>query len=78
MGMKCLILVAGKGRRLQQRGDSNPLIPILGIPLIERVIRATLETGAVRILVAEGCAKAIPVSGFWIDVDDPTASHRQV
>jgi len=44
--MKCLIIAAGKGRRLQQRGDSKPLIPILGIPLIERVIRAALAAGA--------------------------------
>ncbi len=41
--MKCLIIAAGKGSRLQQRGDSKPLIPILGIPLIERVIRTVLE-----------------------------------
>ncbi len=38
--MKCLIIAAGKGGRLQQRGDSKPLVPILGIALIERVIRA--------------------------------------
>ncbi len=43
--MKCLIIAAGKGSRLQQRGDSKPLIPILGIPLIERVIRTALEAG---------------------------------
>jgi len=52
--MKCLILAAGKGRRLQQRGDSKPLIPILGIPLIERVIRAALETGADEFYVVTG------------------------
>ena len=44
--MKCLIIAAGKGSRLQERGDSKPLIPILGIPLIERVIRAAMEAGA--------------------------------
>ena len=43
--MKCLIIAAGKGSRLQQRGDSKPLIPLLGIPLIERVIRTALEAG---------------------------------
>jgi len=44
--MKCLIIAAGKGSRLQQKGDCKPLIPILGIPLIERVIRAAMEAGA--------------------------------
>jgi CDP-L-myo-inositol myo-inositolphosphotransferase len=52
--MKCLILAAGKGSRLQQRGDSKPLIPILGIPLIERVIRAALEAGADEFYVVIG------------------------
>jgi len=52
--MKCLIIAAGKGSRLQQRGDSKPLIPILGIPLIERVIRAALETGADEFYVVTG------------------------
>ncbi len=52
--MKCLIIAAGKGRRLQQRGDSKPLIPILGIPLIERVIRAALAAGADEFYVVIG------------------------
>jgi 1L-myo-inositol 1-phosphate cytidylyltransferase len=46
MSMKCLIIAAGKGSRLKQQGDSKPLIPILGLPLIERVIRTAMETGA--------------------------------
>ncbi|MFV1968710.1 MAG: NTP transferase domain-containing protein, partial [Pirellulaceae bacterium] len=41
--MKCLILAAGKGSRLRQRGNSKPLIRLLGIPLIERTIRSALE-----------------------------------
>ncbi len=52
--MKCLILAAGKGSRLQQRGDSKPLIPILGIPLIERVIRTAVEAGADEFYVVIG------------------------
>ena len=52
--MKCLIIAAGKGRRLQQRGNSKPLIPILGIPLIERVIRAALVAGADEFYVVIG------------------------
>ena len=52
--MKCLIIAAGKGSRLQQRGDSKPLIPILGIPLIGRVIRTALEAGAEEFYVVIG------------------------
>ncbi len=52
--MKCLIIAAGKGRRLQQRGDSKPLVPILGIALIERVIRAAMEAGADQFYVVIG------------------------
>jgi NDP-sugar pyrophosphorylase family protein len=54
MSMKCLIIAAGKGRRLRQRGDSKPLIPILGLPLIERVIRSAREAGADDFYVITG------------------------
>jgi NDP-sugar pyrophosphorylase family protein len=54
MSMKCLIIAAGKGRRLRQRGDSKPLIPILGLPLIERVIRSAIEAGADDFYVVTG------------------------
>ena len=46
MATKCLIIAAGKGTRLQQKCDSKPLAPILGVPLIERVIRCALQAGA--------------------------------
>ena len=52
--MKCLIIAAGKGSRLRQRGDSKPLIPILGIPLIERVIRSAKAAGADEFFVVTG------------------------
>ncbi len=52
--MKCLIIAAGKGSRLQQRGDSKPLVPILGIALIERVIRAAMGAGADQFYVIIG------------------------
>ena len=41
-GMKCLIIAAGAGSRLGQNGSCKPLTPILGVPLIERVIRSAL------------------------------------
>ena len=41
--MKCLIISAGKGSRLWPKGESKPLIPILGVALIERVIRSAMR-----------------------------------
>jgi choline kinase len=43
--MKCLIIAAGRGSRLSSRGDSKPLIPLLGVSLIERVILTAQESG---------------------------------
>ena len=52
--MKCLIIAAGKGKRLSQRGDSKPLIPFLGVPLIERVIRSVIKAGIDDFCVVTG------------------------
>ena len=52
--MKCLILAAGKGSRLQHREEPKPLIEILGIPLIERVIRTAINAGADDFYVVVG------------------------
>lgn len=52
--MKCLILAAGRGSRLQHRADSKPLFPFLGVPLIERTIRSALAAGADDFVVVTG------------------------
>ncbi len=52
--MKCLILAAGKGSRLRQRADSKPLLRLLGVPLIERSIRAAHAAGADHFVVVTG------------------------
>jgi len=52
--MKCLIIAAGKGNRLSQRGDSKPLIHLLGVPLIERVIRLATKSGIDEFCVVTG------------------------
>jgi len=36
--VKCLVIAAGRGSRLSSKGDSKPLISLLGLSLIERVI----------------------------------------
>jgi len=52
--MKCLIVAAGKGSRLWQKGNIKPLIPILGVPLIERVIRSAIQAGINDFYVVSG------------------------
>ncbi len=52
--MKCLIIAAGEGSRLSNRGDSKPLIPLLEIPLIERVILTAKGAGLSDFYVVTG------------------------
>ncbi len=61
--MKCLILAAGSGSRLRPRAESKPLYPLLGVPLIERVIRSARQGGADAFVVVTGHAQA-RVSSF--------------
>ncbi|MEE8483796.1 MAG: NTP transferase domain-containing protein, partial [Nitrospinota bacterium] len=53
--MKCLIIAAGKGSRLRFKGNSKPLIPILGVPIIERVIRSAMKAGVDSFHIVTGC-----------------------
>ena len=52
--MKCLIIAAGKGSRLQSIADLKPLIPLKNIPLIERVVDSAMEAGADDFYVVVG------------------------
>jgi len=52
--MKCLIIAAGQGTRLRAKGEVKPLVPLLGVPLIERVIRSAMEGGADEFYVVTG------------------------
>ena len=52
--MKCLIVAAGQGARLREKGDLKPLIPIKGIPLIERVINRARSAGIDEFFVVSG------------------------
>jgi len=36
--MKCLIIAAGLGSRISTKGDSKPLIHLLGLPLIDLIM----------------------------------------
>ncbi len=52
--MKCLIIAAGQGTRLSGVGDSKPLVPLLGKPLILRVIDTVREAGVTEFYVVIG------------------------
>ena len=52
--MKCLILAAGQGTRLKSKGEIKPLVSLLGVPLIERVIRSAMEAGVDEFVVITG------------------------
>jgi len=52
--MKCLIIAAGEGSRLSNRGDSKPLVLLLEIPLIGRVILTAKGAGLSDFYVVTG------------------------
>lgn len=52
--MKCLIIAAGQGTRLKAKGEVKPLVQLLGVPLIERVIRSAVKGGADDFYVVTG------------------------
>lgn len=52
--MKCLIVAAGQGARLREKGESKPLIRIGGIPLIERVIGRARKAGIEDFYIVSG------------------------
>jgi CDP-L-myo-inositol myo-inositolphosphotransferase len=52
--VKCLIIAAGQGTRLKAKGEVKPLVPLLGVPMIERVIRSAIEGGADEFVVITG------------------------
>ncbi len=52
--VKCLVLAAGKGSRLANRGDSKPLVSLLGLPLVERVILTAAKSGISEFYVVTG------------------------
>ena len=52
--MKCLIVAAGQGVRLREKGELKPLISIRGVPLIQRVIERARSAGVDKFYVVSG------------------------
>lgn len=57
--MKCLIIAAGRGRRLGGRAESKPLLEIAGRALIDRVVEAGIRAGIRDYVVVTGYAGAM-------------------
>lgn len=50
-----LVLASGKGSRLgAPRGQVKPLVPVAGVPLLERAVRNLVDTGADEVIVVVG------------------------
>lgn len=52
--MRCLIIAAGQGTRIKPKGNIKPLVPLLGVALIERVICIAMKGGADEFVVVTG------------------------
>ncbi len=65
--MKALIIASGQGLRLKKKGDIKPLIPLLGLPILERVILCAREGGIEDFLVVVGY-RADEVEAFLEEV----------
>jgi choline kinase/phosphatidylglycerophosphate synthase len=52
--MKCLVIAAGRGARLADRGECKPLTPLLGVPLIERSLLTASRAGLTEFCVVTG------------------------
>lgn len=52
--MKCLIIAAGEGSRLQQKGQLKPLVQVRGASLIEHVMRNAFIGGVTEFYIVSG------------------------
>ncbi len=52
--MRCLVIAAGEGTRLAERGDTKPLIHLLGLSLIERVLMTGKKAGLTEFYIVTG------------------------
>ena len=69
--MKCVVIAAGQGSRLRNKAEIKPLMPLLGISLIERVIREAARAGIDEFCVVTGY-KAPVLKSFLSDFSDRT------
>jgi len=65
--LKALIIAAGRGIRQKENGDSKPLIPLLGLSLIERIIVTAKKSGIKGLMLssAAGIISMGPVYAWY-------------
>jgi len=69
--VKCVVIAAGQGTRVRDKAASKPLMPVLGIPIIERVIREAAREGLDEFCVITGY-KAHALKDFLSDLSART------
>lgn len=52
--MKCLIIAGGQGKRLSSKANPKPLVPLLGLTLIERVILTAQKSAITDFYIVVG------------------------
>lgn len=52
--MQAVILAAGRGERMRSLTPNKPLLPLLGMPLIERTVRTVQSCGITEIIIVTG------------------------
>ena len=52
--MKCLVVAAGQGTRLREKGPVKPLIPLKGVPILDRVLARARDAGIEQFVVVSG------------------------
>ena len=62
--MKALVIAAGRGSRLNGLTKNKPksLIPLLGVPLIERVVLSAKQAGIYDFVITVGYLGEIDIS----------------
>ena len=67
----CLIIAAGEGARLRDVAPSKPLAPVVGVPMIERVIENAVQGGVEEFVVVTG------YQGEWVEtfLDELAEDH---
>src|SRR5690625_405672 len=52
--LQAVILAAGRGERMRALARSKPLLPVLGMPLLERLVRTVHQCGIHDVVIVTG------------------------
>jgi len=62
-----VIMAGGTGERMSRSGEvvPKPMVPVLGVPLVERNLAALLRAGVLRVVVVVGAGPAADLVQAW-------------